>query len=295
MAKGLLPSRPTQGRADRVTRKWWFILIVVGVNFLPPIVTRNHAEAYASMNDLPRRILSGALLYSLSSRWWCVFDLAPIALIAGLVLLGNRMRRVFAGYAAVSFVLFAVLQSVAVTKEYGVAIFTCNLIWFLAVAGFWAWEAAAGLNDFSCWRAAWWKWWVVPLAIFAFWVPFAPSAQTGALAFRPLLFLRTHTGLAFCLMTPVYLAILTLHHPRVNLALMRVTALVGIIIAFWNHMTAFVFTSNWYHGVVYVPLTAISIYVLVLSFRKGDSNAGVGSRNDATSPAPADTASAYSD
>ncbi len=59
---------------------------------------------------------------------------------------------------------------------------------------------------------------VVPLAVYAFWIPLAHNAQTSGFAFRPPGFLEMHTGLAFRLMTRVYLAVLVLHHPRVNLA-----------------------------------------------------------------------------
>jgi hypothetical protein len=154
-----------------------------------------------------------------------------------------------------------------VTERYGVGIVTCNVAWCLIIAGFWAWEASVGLNDFAPRRRSLWQYWVVPFALFAFWVPIRYHHDTASFHFMPLAFLRDHTGLAFCLMTPVYLAILALYHPTVNPALMRVTGLAGIVVAFWNMVTAFVFTHNWYHAVTHLPLTLLSIYAVVLSFR----------------------------
>jgi hypothetical protein len=52
--------------------------------------------------------------------------------------------------------------------------------------------------------------------------------------FNPVYLLTSGAGLAFCMMTPVYLAILTVYHPRVNLPVLRVTSLVGVIIGLGN-------------------------------------------------------------
>lgn len=88
--------------------------------------------------------------------------------------------------------------------------------------------------------------------------------------FNPLYFFTNMAGLAFCLMTPVYLGILTLYHPRVNLATLRVTGLVGSIIGFYNILTNFIMFPEllWWNGVLHIPLITISIYGLVLSFKK---------------------------
>ena len=76
-------------------------------------------------------------------------------------------------------------------------------------------------------------------------------------------------ALAFCTMTPVYLGILTLYCPKVNIATLRVTSLVGIIIGFWNMVRNFLIEPNmWWNGVLHLPLVFISICAFILSFRK---------------------------
>jgi hypothetical protein len=261
-------AKPTQGGLDRLTRKWWVLGLLLAMNWIPPFVTRypQDEEHFEVLPETYAVLFSRALFSSLSSPLWGAFQVLPIALVVGIIFLGDRVSRAFSAYAAITFVLFAVLQNVAIdTPRFGHGVVTCNLLWFFLVASLWAWEAFAGRNDLSRRRVPLWRCWVVPLAVFAFWVPVAPDSE-GAIRFTPLLFWRFHTGLAFCLMTPVYLAVLTLFWPRVNLAVMRVTAFVGIIIALWNQVTAFVWMDNWFHGVLHLPLTVISLYAFVLSF-----------------------------
>lgn len=103
---------------------------------------------------------------------------------------------------------------------------------FLIVAGFWIYEMIRIRNDFTSPSPPLWKYWVVPVAFIAFCYPANPTTFTPD--FAPSGIVTNMAGLTFCMMTPVYLAILTLHHPRVNIPTLRVTALVGLIIAFYN-------------------------------------------------------------
>jgi len=264
---------PSQNAMDRVSRRWWFILVFICVNMVPPIVTKPlKAEEWARMSDIYGYILGHAFLGTITSPWWIIFNVLVIVLAALVFISGKHVSRIFSAYAAISFVFFAVLQSVSVTDRYGVGIVTCNFLWFLFLSVLWAWEAVAGLNDFSRRRVALWRWWVVPLMVWGFWLPFSPG-RTGAFHFDPLFFIREHTGLAFCLTAPVYLGILTLFYPRVNLAVMRLTSLTGVILAFYNMLYALIGPSL-FQALAHVPLMSISIYALVLSFRKAAAVTG---------------------
>jgi len=88
--------------------------------------------------------------------------------------------------------------------------------------------------------------------------------------FNPIFFFINGAGLAYCMMTPVFLAILTLYHPRINTATLRVTSLEGILIGLINiYMNFFTdFRLYWWNGVLHIPLITISIYGLMLSFKK---------------------------
>ncbi len=262
-------ARPGQGRADRLTRRWWFITLFIFLNFLPPYLSKvpdsfDHSQMDRLMGDL----LSNALLISLSSALWTVFDVIPVLLVILILCTGNRLSRLFSVYVAVNYAFIAVLQGVSITEEYGVGVVTCNLMWMLTISGFWFWEASAGLNRLTLRARPLWRYWVAPLAVFAFWVPFAPSGPDRALQLTPLLFTKVHPGLQFCLTTPLYLAILTLSYPRVNFAVLRITALVGVIIGFWNMLIHFIFAFDLFNGLLHVPLLSISTYALLLSFRE---------------------------
>ena len=72
------------------------------------------------------------------------------------------------------------------------------------------------------------------------------------------------------MMTSVFLGLLTLYYPRVNIATMRVTSLLGILIGFSNMVINFLIEPDilWWNGVLHLPLVFISIYAFILSLRK---------------------------
>ena len=191
-----------------------------------------------------------------------------LVLIILIIVFRNRFRRLFSIYVAFSYILFALVQNIAVTEKYGLSICTINLIMFLAVAGFWIWEAIVLQNDFSPAKIPIWRYWIVPLALLAFWAPSNP--RTGVPDFNPAYLFTNGAGIAFCMMTPVYIGLLTFYYPRVNIVTLRVTSLVGLIIGLYNVGTNFIISPGtlWWNGVLHIPLLIISIYGLVLSLKK---------------------------
>jgi Na+(H+)/acetate symporter ActP len=143
---------------------------------------------------------------------------------------------------------------------------------FLIVAGFWAWEAVVLKNDYTFRKLPIWRYWVVPLAVLAFWYP----SSKGRPDFNPVNLITSGSGLAFCLMTPVYLTLLSLYWPRVNMPAMRVTSLVGLIIGLYNMYVNFGINPGrlWWNGVLHIPLLSISVYGLILSLKKGPCQQG---------------------
>jgi len=197
-----------------------------------------------------------------------VFKVIPLLLVLSIVLLDNRVARWFNVYTGTSYVLFAFLQSIAITEEYGLSIITNNLIMFLIVAAFWFWEASTQRNDFTPQKQPIWKYWVIPFAFLAFWYPANPITLMPD--FNPVYLLTNGAGLAFCMMTPVYLAILTLYYPRINIPTLRVTSIAGTIIGFYNILVNFFMVPSilWWNGLLHIPLITISVYGLMLSFKK---------------------------
>ncbi|UCE09466.1 MAG: hypothetical protein JSW61_10910 [Candidatus Thorarchaeota archaeon] len=253
-----------QTRFEVITRKWWFFVLLIALQFASP---------YTSVSVDPSEygwvtgaVLSEALIYDMSFLY-PIFKIAPILLVASLYVFKNRASRILSVYAGITYVLFAFLQSMAFTEDYGFAIIFSNLFMFLLVAAAWFWEAAAQKNDLSSFDIGLSRVWVVPLAVAAFWYPLEPVTLVPD--FNPLYLITNMAGLAFCLMTPLYLSVLILAFPNVNLATMRVTSVVGIIIAFYNILVNFVMFPEllFWNGLLHIPLLVISVYSAALSFR----------------------------
>jgi hypothetical protein len=255
-----------QGKLERITRKWWFFLLFVLLQFVPPYASKGY-KFPEEWSDVIKQALSHMLVSSYSGLY-PIFKIIPVVLVGSLIIFRNKVTRLFNIYVAISYVVFAIGQSIGVTEKYGVAICTINLIMFLAVAAFWVWEAVVLQNDFSPVKVAIWKYWVLPLAFLAFWYPL--DLKTANPDFAALHFLTNIAGMAFCTMTPIYLGLLTLYWPKVNVATLRVTSLVGLIIGLYNmHLNFLVRPGTlWWNGVLHIPLLTISIYGLIISLKR---------------------------
>lgn len=247
-------------RWERTTRKWWFFILLVLIQFIiPPFSTKGFIDwsltAFILQNSL---VMGWTAIYPF-------FQVAAIVFVLLMLLLRNRFGRIFSIYAALSYLLFAVGQSISVTGEYGFALLTLNFIMFVFVAAFWLWEAFLGRNDFSARPRPLWKYWVVAPAFFAFWFPL--NWETLGPDFNSAYLVTSGSALTFCMMTPLFLAVLTVFHPRVNLVTLRVTALIGLIIGIYNMLVNFVLQpALWWNGVLHIPLVLLSIYGLVLAY-----------------------------
>lgn len=263
-----------QRRLDWLTHQWWFYLIVLVLFFLP---------AYASTSFDPREtpelvktVLPNSLVYTaVPPVVWPIFKIVPIALMVGVLWLGQRVGRWLALYAGVNFVLMAVLQNMAFTTTYGFAVITGNVVVYSMVALVWLWEAVVQESDWRVQYEPWARVWVVPLAIFAFWMPVNPV--TFGPAFNPWYLVANDAGLASCMMTPVYLALLLRYYPRVNMTTLRVTAFAGLVTGLLNVAMWFgPYQEFWWVGVVHLPLVLISLYAFALGWRAETASTEVG-------------------
>ena len=111
------------------------------------------------------------------------------------------------------------------------------------------------------------KWWffVILLAAQSVLLPIV-SRNHGEIDWNLLHFFTRNTATAFCLTTPLFLTILTLNLPKVNIATYRITAIIGVIIGLYNMMNFFN-PHTVFLGVVHVPLLTISLYCVILSYK----------------------------
>lgn len=256
----------TQEKLELITRRWWFLLLFILLGtIVPPIVTKGFDPS--KIGEIIPYILGHALIKHCAPLY-PVFKIIPIILFSALILFGNRIGRIFSLYVGITYLLFAVLQGIAITDKYGFGIVTGNFILKLIVATFWFWEASVNRNNFTPQKLPIIRYWVVPLAFLAFWYPV--NLESMKPDFNLAYLFTNPAGLAFCMMTPVYLGILTLYYPKINIATLRVTSLLGILIGFWNMVVNFVLKPDilWWNGVLHLPLVFISIYAFILSFRR---------------------------
>lgn len=254
-----------QLRLEEITRKRVFYAIFIFVVLLPPITTPLYgfSQSYAILGEVLKNSLKPYMF------------LMPIAsvilllMIVGVVVYGNRFGRVFSAFVGVNYVLIIVLQNTGMTPSYGYAILLNNLVWIAIVALVWFVEAMVQKTDYTFERLPWWRYWVVPLSIIAFWAQYSDPWN-----YHPILLLTSEAPLSFCFVTPIFLALLTLLYPRVNMPVMRVTSFLGIIMGIFNMMggLAGVFIVDLLTGThamfTHMPLLLISLYCFRLSIRK---------------------------
>jgi hypothetical protein len=105
---------------------------------------------------------------------------------------------------------------------------------------------------------------LLPLVLLAFWAPYVFTDNVVRPNFDPPLLLTSPDyGLTFCLTTPIFLFLLILSYPQVNLLAYHITAFSDLLYRLLN-------LSHWstpefrWMGNLYLPLLILSIYALIL-------------------------------
>jgi hypothetical protein len=92
--------------------------------------------------------------------------------------------------------------------------------------------------------------------------------------FNPLLLLVSQDyGLTFCITTPIFLFLLILFYPQVNMLAYRITAFNGLLYGVFNLTYWFTPELRWM-GFLHLPILIISVYALVLPRKYKRQKAG---------------------
>ncbi|MBO4745222.1 MAG: hypothetical protein J5603_07010 [Bacteroidales bacterium] len=248
-------------KLEKASRKWWFfVILLVAQSILLPIVSRNFDP-----QNVPRMVsvtLGNAVQNNLGNLN-ILFQSLSLLMLVLLVVFKNKVRTLFNAYVAVSYTAFAFIQNMAVTELYGFSVVTVNFAMFLFVAYVWIRELFNPENNYDFSNFHWKYSWMIVFALFAYLCPFTSN---GEMDWNLLHFFTRNTATAFCLTTPLFLTILTLNLPKVNIVTYRITAIIGVIIGLYNMMNFFNPHTVWL-GVVHVPLLTISLYSAILSYR----------------------------
>jgi hypothetical protein len=253
---------------DRLVRHWWFFGLIVLLFFFPAYTTLQFNPAETP--QLVIEVLSHALAFTLPILF-PIFKLIPLALIAGLVARPARTSRWFYAWAGANLLVVAVFQNMANTQSYGFAVLVGNLIVYGFAGLIWL-RAALGPNGNRLHQALslpWWRYWVVLPALLAYWYPVSTSGAVPIPDFAPLGLVANEAGLTFCMMMPVYLAVLTLAYPEVDPAVLRISAFIGLFTGALN-VVEFLLIPIYgpWMALLHMPLLLISLYALGLSLRK---------------------------
>ncbi|MGB2963030.1 MAG: hypothetical protein WBB69_03500 [Anaerolineales bacterium] len=193
-----------------------------------------------------------------------IFHVLTLLLIVLIVWQPEKMGRIWAGYMGLNYLIIALVQTMGLTVKYGFVLHTGGMV-MNGVLGL-VWLAVAFRNDLqpSFQSISWQHLILIPLALLAFWGPYVSSGSGVQPDFNPLLLLTSPDyGLTFCFTTPVFLFLLILFYPQVNILAYRITAFNGLLYGLYN-------LSHWFNpelrwmGFLHLPLLIISAYALAL-------------------------------
>jgi hypothetical protein len=251
-------------KAERLTSRWWFYLLVFLVPAILPPFASTGTGYWRELNDAIWYVSDAVYYRKLSFHYSMpIMHLVMLLMIIALFVLGRRFGRAFSFLVAANFAFICFAQTVVVTEKYGLVVISELLAWYLIVFFLWFWEVLEPRNDFT-WVANTRKpYWTIPLALIAFWNP------DQVWQFHLSNFIDSYSPTAFCMMTPIYLTVLLLFYPKVNLVLLRVQGFVGVVIGVITLVVAFMKepSNGIYWTLLHMPLILISLYSFILGIR----------------------------
>ena len=252
---------------DRFLLSWKFIVWMIVLQFiLFPVATKGFQ--WESVGNLVFYTLEHAFIQNMYPYAW-IFQILAIVMLSLLAFRKDRVSRWFMLYAGCCYVLYAIVQNVAMTDKYGFSMVTVNVVMMLLLAFLWLREVWRGSSRFTFCNLNWKTVWMIPVAFFCLWWPM--DMAHGAIPDYSLVYLFTGgSAMAFCPMTPIFLTLLVLSKEDIDLTLLRVTAVVGFIVGCYN-MGNFAADAGIYLGFYHLPLVGISFYALLISKRKNKS------------------------
>lgn len=250
-------------RLENFLTSWKFFLLLVLLQFiLLPVATKNFK--FAEAGDLVFYTLGHAFIMNLYP-YAVYFQIVMILALVAVIVWKGQFSRCFTAVAGCFYLLYAVIQNMAVTEQYGFSMVTVNVVVMGFVAFSWLWAAWKGNTIFSFDNITWKTGWMIPVALFCLWWPM--NLGTVLPDFRLHYLWDSGSVLGFCPMTPVFLTLLVLSKQSVSRVLLRVTAMVGVIIGCYN-MGNFATNTGFYLGLYHLPLLGMSIFALLSSKRK---------------------------
>lgn len=249
-------------KPEKFLCSWAFFGLLILLQFIAmPVAAKNFS--FAEAGNIVNYTLGRAFIQSLHPYTW-IWQTVTIFFLCMAFALKGKFARSFMIFAGVSYLLYTVIQNVAVTERYGLSIVTGNVILMGLTAFVWFRDAVQGKTDLAFANLGKRTWWLLLPALFCLWWPLDMVAVKPS--FDPALLFTGGSAMAYCAMTPVFLIILMLNKPDINLVTYRVTAMTGTIIGMWN-MASFGDPRLMWLGIYHLPLLLLSVYALTDSWR----------------------------
>ncbi len=179
------------------------------------------------------------------TAWGRVFHILTLAVIGLSIWKPAFGGRAIATYFGLNYLAIAAVQTSGVTPSYGFAVHTGALVADVLLGLLWLWVAWKDRLHLSFKDAPRWRWLLLPFALLVFWSP--------------------DYGLAYCLMTQVFVFLLILAWPQVDGFAFRVTAFNGLLYALFN-LSHWAVPERIWLGVMHLPLLVMPMVALGLTF-----------------------------
>lgn len=239
-------------------------LLLAVISFLPPITTRHYSPR--ETQEVIFQVLQNAIAPD-TAKWGWVFHAGTLFIILSIALEWRSKDTLLPVYFGLNYFVIGCVQSTAVTPDYGSVVLPGVLIANLLLGILWISAIGSYLLQTSFRDVPRWRWYLLPLALLAFWAPFQFSNGVITPDFNPLLlFTSADYGLSYCFLSTVFLYLLILFHPNIPKFAFRVTAFNGLLYGLYN-LTHWLDKDTVWLGVVHLPLLALSVIALVLSTR----------------------------
>ena len=252
------------GFMDRLSKQWWLYLVFTIIVFTPPLTS----TGFASITEIEplAMYVSEILIHNreILTPYMPIFHIGVIIFLSLLVILGNRFGRVFSVIVGIQILFLMFLQASAVTPKFGWVIYTNGFILISLMAFIWFWEGIIRKTDFTFRKLTLKDSWIVLFALFAFWNP----GELGNYSLE--LFLISTSPIALCMMMTIYLSLLCILYPRINIPMFRITSFIVILMSLVAISLGFFFeikSEGIYWIFLHLPLLIISVYGFQLGIR----------------------------
>lgn len=252
--------------ADKITMKWWYYLILLLCVFIPPLTQygfSSFAELVETVKYVAEFLIENKLVLV---PYMPIFHAGFLLMFILLFIYRNKFARIFSIAAGLHYVFITFLQGGAITEKYGVVFYPNAFLEFSLISFGWFWDAKIRKTDYSFKpQPAAVYWYAGIVAFYSFWNP----DVLGELS--PASLITSTSPIAFCMVTPIYLCMLTLFYPDIHLPFFRTTSFVGMLVGIITLGMGFFMEDRLvgrYWTILHLPMLITCVYCFLLGIQK---------------------------